>query len=128
MGITYPINLTLNNYQKDLLGFQNSSYNIGTTLSSDKPINLNYPKKIKIITKNVNLKSYNTQNGNDNILAVVKPNVQFGEIINFSNTLPVSTNTNFINEINLQLLDEYNNLITGKKTNYDMTLFLLNKL
>ena len=128
LGITYPINLTLNNYQKDLLGFQNSSNNIGTTLSSDKPINLNYPKKIKIITKNVNLKSYNTQNGNNNILAVVKPNVQFGEIINFSNTLPVSTNTNFINEINLQLLDEYNNLITGKKTNYDMTLFLLNKL
>ena len=48
LGPTAPITITPNQYQADLLGLSVETLTIGTTLASSKPVNLNYPKKIKI--------------------------------------------------------------------------------
>ena len=100
---------------------------IGTTLASSKPVNLNYPKKIKILTQNLPIKSLNSTNKNSNLLDVIYPSVAFGEEIVYNNDYPINTETDQIGELNLQLLDEYNNQLVSKKTDYELKLMFMNK-
>ena len=127
LGPTTPITITPNQYQADLLGLSVELLTIGTTLASSKPVNLNYPKKIKIVTQNLPIKSLNSTNQNSNLLDVVYPSVAFGEEIVYTNDYPINTETDQIGELNLQLIDEYNNQLVSKKTDYELKLLFMNK-
>ena len=114
--------MMLNEYQADLFGLSSGvSYQLSPPLTSEKVINLNYPKQIKIST-GIPLESFNSWSQNSNIIDIAFPDVSFGSEYIHTNYYPVSTRINQIRDIPLQLSDEYNNPLVDKDTDYQMKL------
>jgi RNase P protein component len=124
----FPQNITILSSQssiKDILGLGNSNLT-GSTITCPYPLNLLGAKLLNITSSALSVSSFSSvSSSNMNILASIPVDAAFFNMVSYVNQSDMQKyelTTDYINSIDLQILDEAGNFIDFNNTNWSVTL------